>query len=303
MQARPSSRGMGFGGAPPTAGGGPGPVRGPTAAGRPGSQMGGPPGTSMRPGSGRRGAPGTAMRQQPIGVGLATDVKVTERPVTQQGVMGMTTGKAGPGRQIYDKSYYMLNLRTKLSEIQNELHKFKTEIDNIQNENNLYSKYEKRYDELIKSVRNLEGDLADYNLALDKQRTDTRPEEVQHMYFLLKGQNDQQRQDLDAIFLEKKHHEEEIRKIEEEIAAIRKGAEDRLNELHPDSREEYENLQEENNRLQHDLGHFRMELERVNARLNAAEGRLRSDVMRMRAQQQREALTALHETHGKLQEE
>ena len=40
----------------------------------------------------------------------------------------------------------------------------------------------------------MEGDLADYNLALDKQRTDTRPEEVQHMYFLLKGQNDQQRQ-------------------------------------------------------------------------------------------------------------
>merc|ERR1719316_602593 len=114
----------------------------------------------MRPGSGRRGAPGTAMRQQAIGVGLATDVKVTERPVTQQGVMGMTTGKAGPGRQIYDKSYYMLNLRTKLSEISNELQKFKTEIDNIQNENNLYSKYEKRYDELIKSVRNLEGDLA-----------------------------------------------------------------------------------------------------------------------------------------------
>ena len=35
-------------------------------------------------------------------------------------------------------------------------------------------------------------------------------------------------QDLDAIFLEKKHHEEEIRKIEEEIAMIRKQAEDRL---------------------------------------------------------------------------
>jgi intraflagellar transport protein 74 len=243
------------------------------------------------------------MRQQPIGVGLATDVKVTERPVTQQGVMGMTTGKFGPGRQIYDKSYYMLNLRTKLSEIQNELQKFKTEIDNIQNENNLYSKYEKRYDELIKSVRNLEGDLADYNLALDKQRTDTRPEEVQHMYFLLKGQNDQQRQDLDAIFLEKKHHEEEIRKIEEEIGMIRKQAEDRLNELHPDAREEYENLQEENSRLNQELSSARMDLDRVNTRLATAQGRLQSDVLRMRAQQQRETLAELMERHSKLKEE
>merc|ERR1719398_673065 len=217
--------------------------------------------------------------------------------------MGMTTGKFGPGRQIYDKSYYMLNLRTKVSEIQNELQKFKTEIDNIQNENNLYSKYEKRYDELIKSVRNLEGDLADYNLAFDKQRTDTRPEEVQHMYFLLKGQNDQQRQDLDAIFLEKKHHEEEIRKIEEEIAMIRKQAEDRLNELHPDAREEYENLQEENSRLNQELSAARMDLDRVNTRLATAQGRLQSDVLRMRQQQQRETLAELMERHSKLKEE
>merc|ERR1719160_914944 len=228
----------------------------------------------MRPGSGRMrsGAPGTAMRQQAIGVGLATDVKVTERPVTQQGVMGMTTGKFGPGRQIYDKSYYMLTLRTKLQELTTEIQKFRTEIDQIQNDNNQYSRYEKRYDELIKSVRNLEGDLADYNLALDKNRTDTRPEEVQHMYFLLKQQNDQQRQDLDSIFLEKKHHEEEIRKIEEEIGMIRKLAEDRLNELHPDAREEYENLQEENSRLNQELSAARMDLDRVNTRLATAQG-------------------------------
>merc|ERR1719399_2063877 len=123
--------------------------------------------------------------------------------------MGMTTGKFGPGRQIYDKSYYMLTLRTKLQDLTQEITKFRAEIDQIQNDNNQYSRYEKRYDELIKSVRNLEGDLADYNLALDKNRTDTRPEEVQHMYFLLKQQNDQQRQDLDSIFLEKKHHEKQ----------------------------------------------------------------------------------------------
>jgi len=223
--------------------------------------------------------------------------------MTQQGVMGMKTGNVGPGRQIYDKSYYMHTLRTKRDELQFEINRFRKEIDEIQTDNNLYSTYEKRYDQLIKQVRHLEGDLADYNLALDKQRTDTRPEEVQGMFDALKAQNDQQRGDLDAIFLEKKNHEEEIRKIEEEIGMIRKGAEDRLNELPLDSREEYESLQEENNRLQHDLGHYRMELERVNVRLTTAEGRLRSDVMRMRAQQQRETLHALREQHEKLQEE
>jgi intraflagellar transport protein 74 len=215
----------------------------------------------------------------------------------------MTTGKFGPGRQIYDKSYYMLTLRTKRDDLTTEIQKFRTEIDQIQTDNNQYSRYEKRYDELIKSVRNLEGDLADYNLALDKNRTDTRPEEVQHMFFLLKQQNDQQRHDLDAIFLEKKHHEEEIRKIEEEIGMIRKVAEDRLNELHPDAREEYENLQEENGRLHQEMGTVRMELDRVNTRLATAEGRLRSDVLRMRSQQQRESLQELYEKQQKLKDE
>ena len=39
------------------------------------------------------------------GVGLMTDVKVADRPMTQMGVgkaRGVAT--AGPGRQIYDKS-------------------------------------------------------------------------------------------------------------------------------------------------------------------------------------------------------
>ena len=32
----------------------------------------------------------------------------------------------------------------------------------------------------------------------DKQRTDTRPEEVHHMYMILKSQNDHQRQELNS---------------------------------------------------------------------------------------------------------
>jgi len=32
----------------------------------------------------------------------------------------------------------------------------------------MYLTLEKKYDDLIKEVRNLEGQLADYNLALDK---------------------------------------------------------------------------------------------------------------------------------------
>ena len=65
------------------------------------------------------------------GVGLATDVQVAERPVTQQGMAGMRTGlkSAGPGRQVQDLSYYMGLLRTRISDISAELNKITAEIE------------------------------------------------------------------------------------------------------------------------------------------------------------------------------
>jgi len=277
------------------------PMRQPASAMmRPGTQMA--PGTGMRPGSGRNRG-GTAMRQQGIGVGLVTDVKVADRPMTQQGVMGMKTATAGPGRQIYDKSYYMHTLRTKVGELVGEITKFKEEIVKIDTDSHQYSRFEKRYEDLVKQVRDHEGNLADYNLSLDKQRTDTRPEEVQQMYMQLKQQNTVQRTDLDEIFLQKKSAEEEIRKIEEEMQTIRKIAEDRLNELRPEARDEYEALQEENNRLAQEIHRERMNLERVDGRLQAADAELRSDVLRQRALIQQQHLIQLHEQKEKLNEE
>merc|ERR1719277_2241107 len=209
------------------------------------------------------------------GVGTLTEVKVSERPMTMQGMAGMKTGGVGPKRQIYDKTYYMGELRTRRQELQDEVGKLSKEINDIQQENKLYNSLEKRYDTLVKTVRNLEGDLADHNLATDKQRTDTRPEEVHHMFQVMKTQNEQQRSDVDQIFLEKRSHEEEISRMDQEIVAIARAAEDRLNELHPDQRREYEELREENSRLDQDLSESREMLDQVNGRLNAAEGRLR----------------------------
>jgi intraflagellar transport protein 74 len=273
--------------------------------------MGMPPGTGMRggpPGTGMR-VPGTGMRMgtamQPMGVGAATDVKVENRPVTQMGLGGVKTGtKTGAGRQIYDKSYYMMQIRNKISELSGELNGFNKELETIQKDKQLYEKSEKRYGDLVKTVRDLEGNLADYNLALDKHRSDSAPEEVQRMYMFIKQGNDQQREELDQCFLEKKSHEEEIAKMDEAIAAVRRSADERLSELHPDQRDEYQQLQEESERLQNELsgnGGQRQRLEMVMEHLNVLEERLRSDLLRMRAQELREQGNGLLEQRDTLQ--
>lgn len=67
-------------------------------------------------------------------------------------------------------------------DIYDEIQKFKKQVEDITKDNGLFVTLEKRYDELTKEVRNLEGQLADYNLAFDKQRANTRPEDIRNIY-------------------------------------------------------------------------------------------------------------------------
>merc|ERR1719316_1177439 len=248
--------------------------------------MGGvPPGTAARMGTGTRGPmsrggrQGTAAQQPVLGVGALTDVKVTDRPVTTQG-LGLKTGSIGPKRQGYDKTYYMLELRKRITGLTEEVTKINKEINDVAQDGELYQSLEKRYESLVKTVRTLEGDLADHNLAMDKLRTDTQPEEVHHMYMIMKQQNEQQRNDVDQIFLEKRSHEEEIQKMQAEVQGIQRAAEDRLNELHPDQRLEYEDYKEEKGHLGRELGEAREELDQINGRLSSLEGHLGRDAFR-----------------------
>ncbi|KAK1787649.1 hypothetical protein P4O66_016149 [Electrophorus voltai] len=96
LSGRPMSRGslvIGTG-RPPTA------IRPPQTAVR--------VGTGLVPGTGRPGTRGGPVATPGV---LSAQIKVTNRPVTQQGLSGMKTGGKGPQRQILDKSYYLGLLR------------------------------------------------------------------------------------------------------------------------------------------------------------------------------------------------
>lgn len=154
-------------------------------------QMGGAPGgarmsTAM--------SMGTAAQKQPnfTGVGQNTKISVVERPITNHGVsvVGLKSQVAGPGRQIYDRSYYLNLLKSKNTDIMNEINKMKSEVEEINKDNSTYMTLERKYETLIKDVRRYEGELADYNLALDKYRSDTKPEDIEALFMHIKNQND-----------------------------------------------------------------------------------------------------------------
>jgi intraflagellar transport protein 74 len=110
-----------------------------------------------------------------------------DRPMTGQGVKGMKV-QGGGGRLVEDTSYYVGLLRKKITDVTNETRVLNQEIEQQSKEGAQYSQLEKRYETLIKSKESLEGQLADYNLALDKTRTSTDTDDVQQMAIHL-GEN------------------------------------------------------------------------------------------------------------------
>ena len=180
------------------------------------------------------------------GVGYNTKVTAIDRPVTNHGMSGIKVQNQGPGRQIYDRSYYMNQLKNKNNEIVTEINKMKQEVEDINKDNNTYLTLERKYEALIKDVRKYEGELADYNLALDKYRSDTKPEDIEALYMHIKNSNDKQKQILDTMFGEKRDMENEIQTYEQSIQDINFQNESKLNDLDPEQRNDYEKLKEEN---------------------------------------------------------
>jgi len=101
-------------------------------------------------------------------------------------------------------------MRGKSNEIENEIAKMKQEVEDINKDNNTYLSLERQYEVLIKDVRKYEGELADYNLALDKYRSSTKPDDIEALYMHIKNQNDKQKANLDVLFGEKRDLETEI---------------------------------------------------------------------------------------------
>lgn len=183
----------------------------------------------------------TANGQKPIGsrtVGLDTNVQIEHRPITQHGMTGMKTSSKGPNRKIADRNYYENKLKEKLIEIHKAIESMKEKIKNHDSDKIEIIKLEKKRNNLMNEVREYEGKLADYNLALDKMRSDTDIINLQQTCQEIQRKNDQEKMRIDAIFLERKNLESQINEIDENISLIH----NELISMTPEQQQEFNKL-------------------------------------------------------------
>ncbi len=166
---------------------------------------------------GRPGTPGGG------GASLNTAVRVVERPVTQQGMAGMRSGPAGPGRQVQDKSFYLAEIRRKMTDLSQVVVEMEGDVQRIEGERAQTQQLNRRGEELAHSLRELQGELAEYNIMLDKVGTDTAPAEVAGEAAAIEEANALLRKRVDAVFLEKTGLEQQTEAAEADVAAVYAG--------------------------------------------------------------------------------
>lgn len=206
------------------------------------------------------------------GVALGTTVNVSERPVTQQGMRGMSTA-AGPRRQVQDSNYYVGLLHQKVGELTAEVGKLDREVRERERAMNEFGGLRKRRETLLAEVRGLEGTLADYNLAMDKARGGTDPSELNEYIAEYEVKNKQLAAEVDRVFVIKKQTDEEARQIEMQISVLHEQAQRKLS-VDPQKFEQYQRLLGESQRLKAEQGQITNEIEGVVAKTQELESSL-----------------------------
>uniref|UniRef100_A0AAY5KDN8 Intraflagellar transport 74 homolog n=1 Tax=Esox lucius TaxID=8010 RepID=A0AAY5KDN8_ESOLU len=263
-------------------------------AGRPPTAIRPPPtairvGTGMVPGTGRPGTRGGNLGTPGV---LSAQIKVADRPVTQQGLSGMKTGMKGPQRQILDKSYYLGLLRSKINELTIETSKLQKEIDTFNQENSVYLSYEKR------------SAISCYCLLIfqlvDKLNTNTEMEEVMNDF----------NKCLDCGLCRK---EEMIRAVEEEMEREKQAADDIIKKMSPEKQEQYAAMKVNNDKLLQELDARQEELDALIMRKETFESELSHSQVKQEAvllheklqelEMRRDAMVAEDKSVGSPQEE
>ncbi|XP_022521479.2 intraflagellar transport protein 74 homolog [Astyanax mexicanus] len=274
-------------------------------AGRPPTAIRPPPtairvGTGMVPGTGRPGTRGGPIATPGV---LSAQIKVTDRPVTQQGLSGMKTGGKGPQRQILDKSYYLGLLRGKINELTTETSKLQKEIDVFNQENSVYLSYEKRAEGLAGEIKDFQGQLADYNMLVDKLNTNTEMDEVMNDFNMLRAQNDREAQSMDVIFTERREKEDMIQAVEEEIEREKQAADDIVKKMSPEKQAKYAEMKAANEELLQELDARQEELDTLMTRKETFEAELLHSQVKQEAVLLYERLQELEQRRDAMQAE
>ncbi|XP_062985277.1 intraflagellar transport protein 74 homolog isoform X2 [Elgaria multicarinata webbii] len=153
---------------------------------------------------------------------------------------------------------------------------------------------------LASEIKEFQGQLADYNMLVDKLNTNTDMEEVMSDYNLLKTQNDREAQGIDIIFTERQGKEKLIQAVEDEIQQEKQAAENIVKNMSVEDQTKYMETVVTNEKLLQDLCALQQELDAANMKEQALEGEIAHSQVKQEALQLYEKLHGLEEHRNQM---
>lgn len=220
------------------------------------------PGTASRltTGMNRPGTRGASIPNQTI---ILNPAKADDRPMTRGGLGGIQDSSGGFNRKVQDKTYFSGLLRTKVTEINNEVNRINKDINVINSDSTNYQAYNKKAEELAQQIEDSLADLSDYNTLLDRLNISSNVQDLKKDYMTLKGQNDEQAYTLDELFMEKAKKDETIKKLEKHIDEEKQQRENYLASLSGSMRTKYQKIKSESTKLQEETEQSQNQIEKL----------------------------------------
>ncbi|XP_047123122.1 intraflagellar transport protein 74 homolog isoform X1 [Hydra vulgaris] len=238
-----------------------------------------------------------------LGGALNAAIHVSDRPVTRQGLGGIKTAAQGPQRQVQDKSYWLSLLRGKMNDLNVEISALTKEINLFNQENASYLSYEKRAEVLALEIKELQGELADYNSIVDKLNMNAGFEDLTEDFEKLRLENQKEAKKIDDMFAKKQDKEKIIKQLEIEINQQRSMTESLVSDMPSNLREKYVILKKQNLHLQEDLEIKQQTLDNLNSQIDNLEEDISQSNVKQEAVTLYEKIFELEEKKNMLLEE
>ncbi|TPP65796.1 Intraflagellar transport protein 74 [Fasciola gigantica] len=262
--------------------------------------------TGLRPGT--RGVAG-------VGATLNTSVRVEDRPITQQGLSGLKSAAHGSRRQIEDKPYFLGLLRAKINEINSEVATLTRQAIEAEEENASFVQYEQMAEKLALEIKELQGELGDYNTLVDKATLGDDASNVELDWEELRTTNERAEKSLENLFEERQNRELALKSSENELSQEQQMSETLIQAMGDEEQQKYLRLRELNVHLLTQLNEGQSQLEqlatkKVELESDLSASQIKQEAMRLYAQlheaearlEQLVAETASHEDPGKERE-
>ncbi|KYN29002.1 PREDICTED: intraflagellar transport protein 74 homolog [Trachymyrmex cornetzi] len=244
------------------------------------------------------------------GTGLATakqfNVSVLDRPITQHGIAGIrpgTTRGLPMTRQIQDKRYYEGLLQLKIRELTQEIGTITKDIEVQNKEKATFLHYDKRAKSLAAELTNLQAELAEYNLVVDKMTLDVSKGVIEEEAKELALMNEHRTAEVERMFEQRKQMEQKLHTIEKDIENERKRTEHIIESMDPPTKEKYDNLFRQKTELQEQAQQMQRELDQLSKEQARLEEQIALSPLKQEAVKLQVRIIEAEEKRDKLREE